>query len=374
MNPHEEPSYPGPSPVPARGFQLDTKALTVAGVAMGVTLTLWLLQQGLTSMAGGAGSMIMLLLLAGGGGYAYFRGRNPAQAHSLEARVQQFTQNAAGRMSAAGAVVTAPAQPTAPTSWNPSPAPQFRTIGTTTASPGTDGLVSAALLLPSVIAYAWRYGSTGFSDPWQPWWILTSLHLYFVVCVAVRARTAGRRPLAILLGLVGTALIGLANNPSDDVNLMMMFSTKRYSYGVAYHAPPSPEVMMWIYRAPLLATLIFVAAWGIARRRSSGWVLGLIPAGLLVWWSIYGAEHSYAWQGSWFRPWMLSVGAFVGGCVCCWLAELLTSTGRPNIGVASYPSPGGQPGTHADYRDQAARHFPGPEQTYGPPGGQGGFG
>lgn len=390
MNPDNDPNYLAP----AAGFRFDPKALMVAGIAMGITLLCW----AALYVLGGTGWIIMLLLMAGGGGYVFYRGRNPEAARSLEVRVQQLTRNAAGQVSAAAhtssAAPPASAVGGAPASQSPQRRAQFpdwrvppQAAVTSTA---TAALISAALLIPSLIAYGWRYESANFTDMWQPWWILTGLNLYYVCCVVARAR-AGRGRLAGLLALAGTVLIGLANNPSGEVNLTAMFSSKRYYGGISYSVPPSPDVLVWIYRTPTLAILLFVAAWGIARRQRPGWVFGLIPAGLLVWWSIYGAEHGFAAKGGWFSFWLMSVGAFLGGCICCWLADLFTSAGggtsvTPRYGppgrsglpgspdTAPRPLTGGQVPAHADYRAQASRHFqdspPNPSAgNYEPPGG-----
>lgn len=373
MNAENDPNYRAP----AAGFTVDPKALAAAGIAMGITSLLWVAMFTFS----GTGWIIMLLVIASGGGYAFYRGRNPEQARSLEARVQQLTRDAAGQMAAAAHAPSA-----SPPAFQPSQRPaQYSGWSAkpqaAAANPATAALVNAALLIPSLIAYAWLYEGSGFSNAWQPWWILTGLHLYFVVCVASRVRTPGRAPLAVLLGLAGTGLIALASNPSSDVNLLKMFSSKQYYAGDWYPVPPSPDVMLWISRVPTLAVLVFVAAWGVARRRQPGWVLGLIPTGLLVWWSIYGAEHGFGWRGGWFQFWLLSVGVFVGGCICCWVAELVTSGGGLNTAMPVYmppmptgppvppgpPAPpagpvaGGQAPAHADYREQANRHFQSPQ-------------
>ena len=60
-----------------------------------------------------------------------------------------------------------------------------------------------------------------------------------------------------------------------------MFSKKINSYstygGDAVYMP-DPDLVAWIYRAPTIALLLFVIAWGVSRRRSGAWVVGLVPA------------------------------------------------------------------------------------------------
>ncbi|NDJ90932.1 hypothetical protein GWR20_17560 [Mycolicibacter kumamotonensis] len=387
MNPQDDPRYGPPATATPMVSKIDSKALTVAAIAMGITFALWAVKGALT---GSTGWLIVLLMLAAGVGYVFYR-RNPQQVRAFEARVAQLRQNATGVKVADNPGAAPPfANPASGVPAYPPPQPpaQFSGVGTVPSSPGTGAAVSAALLIPSLIAYGWVYTSTSFTYAWQPWWVLTGLNLYFVCCVAARAH-AGRRFLATLLGLAGTGLSALATNPSGDVSLISMFSSKQYYDGVAYPVLPPPDVLVWISRVPMLAILLFVASWGIARRQRQGWVLGLIPAGLLVWWAIYGAEHSSGWrecgQGGWFQPWVITVGTFVGGCLCCWLAELLTASGAANAAAQRYAPPvwngplgppetppappiRTQPPAHADYRAQAARHFQGhPANPYEPP-------
>jgi hypothetical protein len=194
--------------------------------------------------------------------------------------------------------------------------------------PGTStaggGLTSAVLLVPTLIAYEVLYSShTGFSSPWQPWWILTGLNIYFIVCVAVRS-LPGRGGFASLFGLAGSVLFGVATNPSPDSNLLSLLSQKHYYEGDYTYSSPPADLVPWISRAPTLAVLLFVVAWGICRRRNSGWVAGLVPAVLLVALTIWYTEHHFTGAAGWFGWWLTTVGVFVGGCLACWVFDAMT--------------------------------------------------
>jgi hypothetical protein len=186
----------------------------------------------------------------------------------------------------------------------------------------TNGLFSALLLLPSLLAYGLVYGSVSFDSVWQPWWIINGLNLFFVLCVAIRARSSAGRAGALLPALAGLILVGLATSPSGDISLASMFAKKRWN-GSYYYTEVPPDLWPWLNRVPALAILLFVAAWGIARREGK-WALGLIPAGLLVWWAIWYRETEFTGEAGWIGFWGMTVGIFIGGCLACWAADALT--------------------------------------------------
>lgn len=318
---------------PARPNVDVTRGLLVAGVAVGATLVLLVVKWFLTSLFGVAGVVLVLVIVTAAGVYFWFRSQNPQQAVTLEARVKQAARNVVTQVSTRQAA--APQQPVPPQLHT---VPQYGAApyGTIQPSPstGADGLISASLLLPSLLAYGLVYGSVSFDSPWEPWWILNGLNAFFILCVVGRARSASRRTAALLPGLSGLVLVGLATSPSPDVSLTSMFASKRWVGGYSYTEVPQ-DLLPWLYRAPYLAILLFVIAWGIARREGN-WAAGLIPAGLMLWWSIWYRENAFTGEAGWIGLWGLSIGVFIGGCVACWAVDSLTR--RPTA-----PSPNSWP-------------------------------
>jgi len=312
MQPHTAPQQPGPVDV--------IRGLLVAAAAMGVTAALLLVKWLLTTLFGVFGAVLLLLLVAGGGGYLWFRTRDPQQARAIEARVQQFIRAAITQISTRNAGPP-PAPPQAP----PFAATGYA-VAPSTSTTGSDGLISALLLLPSLLAYGLVYGSVSFDSVWQPWWIINALNLFFLLCILGRARSAGRRPAALLTGIAGLVITGLATSPSPDANLISLFSTKRWVGGYSYMEPPA-DLLPWLHRAPMLCILLFVIAWGIARREGN-WAVGLIPAGLLLWWSIWYRENEFTAEAGWIGFWGLNVGVFIGGCLACLAVDAMT---RPRL-------------------------------------------
>ena len=174
-------------------------------------------------------------------------------------------------------------------------------------------MVSAALLLPTIVAffirstviYQFGGGSSMFrSDVWNMA-LTVATDVYFVVVVAVRGRTTATRITAALLGLLASML--------DLVTLGLIYYT---DYDV---------VLQWIGSAGSgLSLVLFVASWGVARRRDPTWHFGLIPTVVIAVLTSLAYQLEWAnaflgaWLLSWYVGWILWVGAFVVGCLCCW--------------------------------------------------------
>lgn len=315
MNPHE--AFRPSAPVPPSPTIDTTRGLLVAAAAMTATLGLWCVNWLLTVMLGGAGTFLTLLLAVGSGAYLWFRKRDPQRSQHIEARVQQFARTTAAQMSARNPVASRP----------PGQRVHQTVPHAASATRDLSGLWNTMLLLPSLLAYGLVYGSVGFDSAWQPWWIINGLNVFFLICVAARAHTPGSRNAAMLPGIAGTVLAGLGTSPSPDVNLISIFSTKQTYEGYTYMQPPE-DLLPWLHRAPALAVLLFVIAWGVARRDNS-WAFGLIPAAGLLWWSIWYREHEFTGAAGWFGFWGLTVGVFLGGCLACWAADALTKRPAP---------------------------------------------
>lgn len=304
-----------------------TRGLLVAGAAMATTAGLLVAKWFLMTLFGTAGVLLLLVLLAGAGAYLSFRKRDPQQARAVETRVRQLARNAVAQRSARQPGYQPPVTATQ------YPVNQF-VAPTTSPAAGAGGFTSALLLLPSLLAYGLVYGSVSFDSAWQPWWIGNGLNLFLLICIAVRARPAGRRTAALLPGIAGLVIVGLATSPSPNVNLVALFSTKHGYGNYSYLAPPD-DLLPWLSRAPALCILLFIMAWGISRREGS-WFVGLLPAALLLWWSIWYREHEFTGEAGWIGFWGLTVGVFIGGCLSCWAADSIT---RPRMITPAFWTP-----------------------------------
>jgi FtsH-binding integral membrane protein len=358
--PYAQPTTPGGG---------TANVVKIVAAIVGVFLVMFIVRWILHALFGDAAVWVVLVVgFLASGAYLLYRNQNPAGARHWESQLRHGTQAAIARTVTAvkdpsqpsgtgpgwvpppgsagrpgsppwagygtGAAPPTQPPPTAPVPpfLQPAPThavrPAYGTPAAVTADTGTEAFKSAALLVPSLIAYAVLFTSTSFTSVWQPWWIVTGLNLYFVICVGARVRP-GRGAAAVLFGLVGTVLIGLAASPSPDWNLAALLSTKQ-GYGDYFYSSPPADLLPWIGRVPAIALLFFVVAWGIARRREGSWAVGLIPALLLVVLSIWIAEHQGIGSSGWFGVWLLNVGVFLGGSLACWATEAMF-TPRPTI-------------------------------------------
>jgi hypothetical protein len=334
------------------------RLVLIAGGAVAILVSLLVIRWFLSLLFSGAGWVVVLLAAVAAAAYFWFRQQNPQQAGRLEAQTKQGVRVGIGRLttmvkaSTSNGTTHASNPPTgyaplaadtphsAPNSAAPPPAgltgqPYFIPArhpgyGHTPASgaSGTEAFKSALLLVPTLIAYAVLHNSSSLTSLWQPWWILNGINAYFVVCVAARARAVNRRAPAVLLAMLGTVLVGLATSPSAQWSLTALLS-KKQSYGDVSYAEPPVELIPWIVRLPVIAALIFVAAWGVARRGNGSWVVGLVPAGLFVWLSIWYQEHQFTGGAGWFGYWLLTIGMFVAGCIVCWAVDALANPRTP---------------------------------------------
>lgn len=361
-NPNVQP--PGPYGYPAQNAPNANlnRVVLIVGAAVIILVTLLILRWFLSLLVSGSGWILILLTVVAGGAYLWYRDQNPQQAHHLEAQLKGAAQAAVSGVASAVKSVTGsgsahgwnappgpppaggaaaphfPQQPVPPPPANVAgtPAPWPPTAGHVGANAAPAGgaaandiVFSTLLLVPSLIAYGVMFTNVKLASAWPHWWIFNGVNLFFVFCVAVRART-NRAPGAVLLALLGTVLVGLATSPSPKWSLTALLSTT-HSYGAYSYETPPTDLLPWIVRTPMLAIIIFVAAWGVARRRSGGWVVGLVPTGLLVWYSIWYQEHESIGKAGWFGFWLLSVGVMVGGCIACWVIDVIS---KPRAGYA----------------------------------------
>jgi hypothetical protein len=224
------------------------------------------------------------------------------------------------------------------TSPSPGPAPAS---GHAHRGPATEAMVSAALLMPTIVAFfirstvIYQFGGGGSSmfrsDVWNMA-LTAATDVYFIVVVAVLARTAAARVTAAMLGLSASIL--------DLVTLGLIYYT---DYNV---------VLQWIGSAGGgLALVLFVASWGVARRRRPTWYFGLIPTFIIaalisIMYQLQWANSFFGgWLLSWYVGWLLWVGAFVVGCLICWAfdsrspAKPAPAQAAPFPPYAPYPPP-----------------------------------
>lgn len=201
----------------------------------------------------------------------------------------------------------------------------------------TEALVSAALVLPALIIYylrLWAYDTDWSVDAMRMWSLAWTVALgaCFVAVVGVRARTAARRLPAVVMGLAAMVL---------DVG----------GWALASYSSGSGPVQ-WVDRILTVVTLVlFVAAWGVARRRTPKWVVGLAPALLIA--IAVPALTASDWLyiidvgAPWLAYMSVWIGSFLLGCLACWAfdatggsapgAETPAAIASPDQNVGSVP-------------------------------------
>lgn len=197
-------------------------------------------------------------------------------------------------------------------------------------------MVSAALVVPTVVIWYLRALAVDLDWPvdttklWSLAWTAV-LGGYFVAVVAVLARTAARRLPAVAMGIALTVI---------EVGFAAVTSFGSYT-----------GVVEWADRILTVVILVgFVAAWGVARRRTPRWAIGLVPTlalGVLVS-ALYASGWLYRAVGTvWIAYWAVWIGAFLLGCLICWGFDAMGSSspahtqGTPpsgrNLGLPAYP-------------------------------------
>lgn len=172
-------------------------------------------------------------------------------------------------------------------------------------APLAQAAASAALLLPTVPLYFVAYGID--AAWWLTWAASLTTYLTLAVAVLIRGRSWPRRVFSGGLAVVG--IVAASGGELVNAQFLPEYSQSlfRVSYGVAW--------------------LMFVAAWGAARRRSRASALGLIPTAVLI------AIALWLYQSGsglgWLVIWMVDFGVFVGGCLACWAADVLVGTRAP---------------------------------------------
>jgi hypothetical protein len=184
-------------------------------------------------------------------------------------------------------------------------------------SPPVQSLVSATLVIPTIPLWYLRLvpSDRGWDQMLAGIWTLVLtlvLDVYLVVLVTIFARTSRRRVAALV-----TAIVAAVVDVADTA--MVIFA-------------PISEGLGWADRVLVVVSFVLsVAAWGIARRRQSSWVIGLalsflIGIGLVA---LYQSDWLYDnfpdFSGGWIFFWVLWVGGFLLCCLICWGIDVLAS-------------------------------------------------
>ncbi|WP_328354339.1 hypothetical protein OG976_23395 [Mycobacterium sp. NBC_00419] len=158
-------------------------------------------------------------------------------------------------------------------------------------------------------AYFVSYGAE--ASFWLSWAVILLLELYFVVIVAFWSWPGARRAAAVTTAVLAVLL--------DRVPFAV------YSVG------DGSSWWVWAFRCSYASLVLVVAAWGIARRRGVGWVLGLAPTGGLVVLVVWFYEHHSGGPLNWLAVWSIDIGVLVLGCLLCWGSERLFRGGRAGV-------------------------------------------
>jgi len=201
-------------------------------------------------------------------------------------------------------------------------------------------------LLPLLMPDLDVFGTSGW---WATGWAI-AIGVYFVFLVLVRGRNAGRRVGAGLLALLVAVIYA---GPALWAQLTGQF-----------------HWLLWNGLAATRLSVVIVLAvitWGIARRRSALWLVGLVPTLLLggLWmWARDNLAHSWSPDEGKFLALVASYyGVILVGALCCWAFDAMGSGGRARHPVAMNPAMPMAPG-----------QYPGVVQQMYPQQGSGGFG
>ena len=193
----------------------------------------------------------------------------------------------------------------------------------------TEVLVSAALVLPAMVLWylrLWAYDTDWSVDAMRMWSLAWTVVLgaYFVAVVGLRARTGARRLPAVVMGLAALVL---------DVG----------GWALASYSSGSGPIQ-WVDRILTVVTLVlFVAAWGVARRRTAKWVIGLAPALLIA--IAVPALTASDWLyiidvgAPWLAYMTVWIGCFLLGCLACWGFDAMGSPAPvDNFALPAHPA------------------------------------
>ncbi|MEE6168620.1 MULTISPECIES: hypothetical protein [unclassified Mycolicibacterium] len=87
-------------------------------------------------------------------------------------------------------------------------------------------------------------------------------------------------------------------------------------------------LLAWVFAAvQVLIAVGYVVAWGVARRRSGIWAVGLTAAvvldGIVQWVYRLLPTETFSDSSWWVKSWALNIGAFVLSCLICWALDVM---------------------------------------------------
>ena len=179
-------------------------------------------------------------------------------------------------------------------------------------SPRTQGVISAVLMLSTLVVFFGYWQILMVIDPNQAPLFSVAFTVfygvYFVVCVFFMARRQGSRRLAVIVAAIAAGV---------DI-----------AYTAYEISPSAVETETMTGLAYTVILIVYVAAWGIARRQHRNWWNGL-PLAMLVAGVCHLGVSPYL-EPSWFSFWFLYVGAFTAGCVICWVLDATARRSEPS--------------------------------------------
>jgi peptidoglycan/LPS O-acetylase OafA/YrhL len=189
-------------------------------------------------------------------------------------------------------------------------------IGSRWSAPA-QSVVSAALVIPTIPLWYLRLlpADRGWDSVLDGLWtvaVTLLIDVYFVAMVAIFARNSRRRMPALATAVVASVL-----DLADTALVSFVLGS---------------ELLRWADRVLIVVMLVlFVSAWGIARRRRPLWVIGLAPTfviaiGLAA---LYASDWLYdTFTGVYIVFWVLWIGGFLLCSVICWGFDALSSAAR----------------------------------------------
>jgi hypothetical protein len=166
--------------------------------------------------------------------------------------------------------------------------------------PGVQAAITAALVAPQLAMYG-ALSAISVSDGHERaaiWGVFSLTYgIYFLSMLALTARDRRLMPWALLTGGVGV----LVDTVFTWYVLSPLALATANAAGVVY----------------TLVIVLYVGAWGIARRQHRNWVIGLPLTALFAGACQIGIYAQYG-APTWFAAWALYVGVFVVGCLVCW--------------------------------------------------------